>query len=146
MSNKLIRKCLLASALTISGSLALGCKYFPESSFKLANDSRLPKWITLPPGVERKDVELTMSYYSKPWGSDASFALQNYKHVIQEVDGKLVCTRPFSLNGSKSDYPGYEAVVVNGTTELIEHKRMEPIFYVTDDAAVWKYYSANGCG
>jgi hypothetical protein len=145
MSNTRIRKCLLASALTISGSLALGCKYFPESTFKLANDSKLPKWITLPPGVERKDVELTMSYYIKPWGRTASFRSRNDKHVIQQ-DGKLVCAQPFSLNGFKSDYPLYEVVVVNGTTELIEHKRMEPIFYVTDDAAVWKYYSTNGCG
>src|ERR1700761_433598 len=140
MNNKLIRKCLLVSGLTVSGLLVLGCKYFPESTFQLASDSRLPRWISLPPGVERKDVEVTMSYYIKPWGDSASFTSRNDKHVIQNVDGKLVCTRPFSLNGSKSDYPGYEAVVVNGTTELIEHRRMEPIFYVTDDADVWKYY------
>jgi hypothetical protein len=146
MNKKLRRKCLLASALIIPGSLVLGCKYFPEATFKLAGDSRLPKWITLPPAAKRKDVEITMSYYIKPWGSNASFTLQNDKHVIQQIDGKLVCTHPFSLKGSKSDYPSYEAVVVSGTTELIEHKKMEPTFYVTDDAAVWKYYSANGCG
>jgi len=87
-----------------------------------------------------------MSYYSTPWGGRASFTVQDEKRVIQKIDGKEVCTRPFSLKGSESDYPGYEAVVVNGTTELMEHKRMEPIFYVTDDAAVWKYYSAHGCG
>jgi hypothetical protein len=138
--------CLLASALTITGSLVLGCKYFPESTFQLARDSRLPKWITLPAGLTRKDVELTMSYYIKPWGDSASFTLQNDKHVIQHIEGKVLCTRPFSLKGSKSDYPSYEPVVIGGRTELIEHKRMEPIFYVTDDAAVWKYYSANGCG
>jgi hypothetical protein len=143
MSN---RNCLLASALTISGLLVVGCKYFPESTFQLASDSRLPKWITLPAGVTRKDVEVTMSYYFKPWGDDASFTLQNGKHVIRQIDGKLVCTHPIVLSGSTSDYPSYAAVVVNGTTELIEHKRMEPIFYVTDDPAVWKYYSANGCG
>jgi hypothetical protein len=145
MSNKLIRKCLLASALILTG-LALGCRYFPESTFQLANDSRLPKWITSPPGVKRQDEEVEMSYYIKPWGRSASFALQNDKRVIQQVDGKLVCAHPFSLKGSNSSYPSYEAVVVNGATELIEHKRMEPIFYVTDDAAVWKYYSTNGCG
>jgi hypothetical protein len=146
MSNKLIRRGLLASALTISGFLVLGCKYFPESTFKLASDSRVPKWITLQPGVRRKDIELTMSYYIKPWSGSASFTLRNDKHVVQQIDGKVVCKYPFSLTGSKSDYPSYAAVVVNGTTELIEHKRMEPIFYVTDDAAVWKYYSAHGCG
>jgi hypothetical protein len=138
--------CLLASALTVSGLLVLGCKYFPEATFQLASDSRLPKWITLPPRVKRQHVELTMSYYSKPWGDNASFTLRDGEHVIQKVNGKLVCTHPFSLNGSESDYPGYEAVVVNGTTELMEHKRMEPVFSVTDDPAVWKYYSTNGCG
>jgi hypothetical protein len=33
-------------------------------------------------------------------------------------------------------YPGYEVVTVDGMTEVIEHRRMEPIFYITDDPQV----------
>ena len=63
---------LLFVALTISGS-GTGCEWFPESTFALASESRLPKWITLPPGLTRADVSIKMSYYIKPWGSSATF-------------------------------------------------------------------------
>ena len=33
-------------------------------------------------------------------------------------------------------YPSYEIISVNGLTEIIEHRRMEPIFYLTDDPHV----------
>jgi|SRR5580693_780000 len=69
---------LFILALTISGS-AIGCKGFPESTFELANESRLPKWITLPPGLTRTDVSIEMSYYVKPWGSSATFILRDTK-------------------------------------------------------------------
>lgn len=146
MSNKPTPGCLLALALTTSGFLLLGCNYFPESTFRLASDSRLPKWVTLPRGVERQDVAITMSYYIRPGGNSASFTVRNGKRVIKQIDGKLVFTHPIVLSGSTADYPSYAAVVVNGTTELMEHKRMEPIFHVTDDPDVWKYYAAHGCG
>ena len=65
-------------ALTIAGS-AIGCEWFPESIFELASESRLPKWITLPPGLTRADVSIKMSYYVKPSGSSATFILQDTK-------------------------------------------------------------------
>src|SRR5271163_1330751 len=46
---------LLFVALTIAGS-GIGCEWFPESTFELASESRLPKWITPPPGLTRADV------------------------------------------------------------------------------------------
>jgi len=33
-------------------------------------------------------------------------------------------------------YPSYEIITVGRTTEVIEHRKMEPIFYVTDDPSV----------
>jgi hypothetical protein len=30
----------------------------------------------------------------------------------------------------------YEAITANGITEIIEHRRMEPVFYVNDDPAL----------
>jgi hypothetical protein len=35
-------------------------------------------------------------------------------------------------------HPTYEVITVEGTIDVIEHRRMEPIFYLNDDASVWK--------
>src|SRR5271163_4448113 len=72
-------------------AISKGCEYLPESTFTLANESRLPKWLTLPPGLPRTDVSVTMSYITKPWGSSAQFIVQDAKHTIMKVDGKLKC-------------------------------------------------------
>ena len=58
--------------------------------------------------------------------------------TLAEVSGKTKC------NTSPSDYPVYEAVVANGITEVIEHKRMEPVFYITDDPAIKNMLLAGG--
>jgi len=33
-------------------------------------------------------------------------------------------------------YPGYEVVIANGITDVMEHRRQEPIFYITDDPEI----------
>jgi hypothetical protein len=126
-------------ALTIAGS-AIGCA---ESTFELASESRLPKWITLPPGLTRADVSIKMSYFVKPWGRSATFILQDRKgQTLKEVDGKLKGLEPLHLDhpspGFPPGSPSYEVITVNGVTEIIEHRKPEPIFYITDDPAVWK--------
>lgn len=129
-------------ALTIVGS-AIGCGWFPESTFELARESRLPKWITLPPGLTRADVSITMSYYVRPWGSSATFILKDTKgQILEKVDGKVRGLEPLQLKhpppGFPPGYPSYELITVNGVTEIIEHRKPEPIFYITDDPAVRK--------
>lgn len=145
------RRVMLSAIVWLLAYAVIGCKYFPESTFNLATDSRLPKWVKLPPGLKRADVSMTMSYYIKPWGSSATFVLHDIKQqVITSTDGKVKCQEPFQLKtypeGSGSEYPSYEAATVNGVTEIIEHKKMEPVFYIVDDPAVWKQYLAIGCG
>jgi hypothetical protein len=134
---------LLFVALTILGLTIVGCEYIPESTFELASESRLPKWITLPPGLTRTDVSITMSYYYSLWGSDVKFILQDKKgRTLTKVYGKDKGTGPLQLKpppqGYVIGYPNYEVITVNGITEIIEHRKMEPIFYITDDPAVWK--------
>jgi hypothetical protein len=134
--------------LAVSGSM-IGCEYFPESTFILASESRLPKWVTLPPELTRANYSLTMNYYSVPW-SRAKFILRdNSGHILKKENGKIRCGAPFELKnptqGFPYGYPLYQAITVHGITEIIEHKKMEPIFYVTDDIAVWKQYESMGC-
>ena len=144
------RYILLGTAVTILGSSIIGCEYFPESTFQLASESRLPKWITLPPGLTRADVSITMSYYNEPWGRSAVFILQDAKgKILEKTDAKLKCREPFYPKNPPPGFPpgspAYEEVTVNDTTEMIEHRKMEPVFYITDDPAVWKEYRAIGC-
>jgi hypothetical protein len=69
---------------------------------------------------------------------------------MKRENGKMRCRAPFELKNSPQGFPSgyrsYEAITVNGITEIIEHRKMEPIFYVTDDTAVWKQYESIGCG
>jgi hypothetical protein len=146
-----IEQYLLFLALTISVFTIVGCEYFPESTFELASESRLPKWITVPPGQTRGDFSITMSYYDNPWGSNVKFILQNAKMQKRTtVYGKEKDNGPFHLQhppqGFPPGYPLYEVITVNGIPEIIEHRKMEPIFYITDDAAVWKELMAGGPG
>ena len=138
-------------ALTISGCAIIGCEYFPESTFTLASESRLPRWMALPPGLTRADVSVNMSYYVKPWGGSATFILRDKKgQVLAKVNGKDKGLKPLQLKnppkGFDPGYPAYEVITVNGITEIIEHRKMEPIFYVTDDPAVMKELLAGGAG
>ena len=142
MTRRVDKFLLLFVALVIASS-TIGCAWFPESTFELASESRLPKWITLPPGLTRADVSITMSYYIMPWGSSATFTVQDTKgQTLKKVDGKVKGLEPLELNhpppGFPPGYPAYEIITVKGITDIIEHRKMEPIFYITDDPAVWK--------
>lgn len=69
--------------------------------------------------------------------------------TLEEVDGRVKCAdfrRSNPPQGFPPGYPRYTEIVVKATNELIEHRKMEPVFYVTDDPAVWKEYRAAGCG
>ena len=139
----------ILSALTCLTTV--GCEYFPESTFALASDSRLPKWSEVPSGLSRNDISVTMSYYSYPWGGRAKVTWQDAsKHTLKQAEGKVDCNEPFNLKnsprGAVPGYPTYEPITVNGVTEIIEHRKMEPLFYITDDPVVWKQYRAIGCG
>lgn len=126
-----LSRCLLIAALCIHCCAMTGCI---ESSFQLAPESRLPKWIVIPPGRTRADVSVEMTYYTPPLG---------VKFRLRDKNGRTLATAKGKCRDSNPKqpgfvYPAYEEVTVNGTTEIIEHKKMEPIFYVWDDPALTK--------
>ncbi len=142
---------LLGVLLAIVCFTNVGCGVLPEASFKLASESRLPKWVRLPQGLTAANLSLTMNYYIKLSGRSAQFVLQDRSgRIIEKEEGKMRCKKPFHPKNRSQDtpadfYPAYEAITVKGVTEIIEHRKMEPIFYITDDAAVWKQYDSIGC-
>jgi hypothetical protein len=142
-----MRHLLFGTLLTLVCFPIGGCL---ESTFSLASESRLPKWITLPAGVERAEVTLTVDYYTMLRGDDVQFTLQGKnKQTIKKFSGKERCLKPFQLTNSPggipSGYPNYAVVTANGITEIFEQRKPEDILYVTDDPAVWKQYRAIGC-
>jgi hypothetical protein len=109
---KMIRRsnrCLLLwVALTILGSAIVGCEYFPESTFELSSESRLPKWINLPPGHTRADISLTMSYYINPLGRNVKFILQDAKKQTPiKLYGKEKDGGPFELKHPPQGFPAW---------------------------------------
>jgi len=127
------------------GSIAIAltaCSLSPESSFKLAADSRLPKWLVLPSDARRMDVDVTLDYFVQPSGRTFKATLSNRRgQVLATVTGVLGGLSPTSLSanssGQGSKYPMYEVALVNGVPDIIEHRAMEPVFYMTDQPAVW---------
>jgi hypothetical protein len=138
MKTRWIATFSVLSGLVITGLLSKGCEYFPESSFQLADDSRLPRWITIPPGLTRADVSVTVNLYSVPWSYEKFISRDRKGKKLGEVVGKP--KHPSYL-------PSYDEIVdVNGLSEIIafkpysEHENMiqngipVALFYVIDDS------------
>jgi hypothetical protein len=123
----------------IAGMVLNGCGLFPEATFTLSPTSRLPSWFKLPPGYSRADVTVTMSYFVLPNGPIARLKMSSTRgETISSLTGTLRGLKPTVLPGAHNGYPGYEVISVNGMVEVVEHRAMEPIFYVTDDIDVRK--------
>jgi hypothetical protein len=111
-----------------------------ESSFVLAPESRLPRWFEVPEGTTRSDLRVVMNYYStgectfKLYKKGSFFALKKVKGVSRFPYSNYLKNPPV---GFPKGYPVYEVIIVNGITDVIEHRKMEPIFYVTDDPNIW---------
>ena len=135
--------------VVLACQLLTGCGLFPESTFSLANESRLPKWFVLLPNQTRANVTVTMDYYIDSSGRTATFTLRDSSgSVISKVTGKQKGLEPLQrrtrLPGYPEGFPSYEIITVGGITEIIEHRKMEPFFYVTDDPEVKAEFSDHG--
>ena len=140
---RLIRNARYALALALLCAACSPTRGCAESDFDLAPASRLPKWFTLPPGISRSDVSVKMTYYISLFADQrrANFVLRDSRgRKLAEVEGEQRGARPFTLTPAPPtgpfQYPGYEIVTVNGIIEVIEHRRFEGLFYITDDPKV----------
>ena len=109
------RSILVVAVCTFSCALT-GCL---ESSFDLADESRLPKGLATPSGVTRKDVSVTLDLYTPP---------RPARFTLRDKDGKKLASitgevkgDPISLKAPQDPLaPGYEIIVINGVTEIVE--------------------------
>jgi hypothetical protein len=146
-SLQVVRHC--ARGIVALACLAfVGCGYFPEASFWLSSDSRLPNWFKLVPGQTRANVTVTMDYYLDSSGRTATFTLRDSNGLVtSKVTGNLKGLEPLhrgnNLPGHPEGYPSYEIITVGGISEIVEHRRLEPVFYVTDDPAVLAEFTSH---
>jgi hypothetical protein len=109
---------------------------FPESTFTLAAESRLPKWFSIPSGYTRNDVTVEIYYYVPP-----PFIRKNFKAILisPPPENKTLLTKigikhkHQNYVNDRYQYPTYNVASVDGIEEIIEHKKGEPIFYISDD-------------
>ncbi len=117
-----------------------------EGTFELAKESRLPIWFHLPQGTARDDVTVTMDMYAFPT-EKAVLTLKGKGGVtISVVTAHRVggYNEPKQLQpppaGYPEGYPSYEVLTSGDEADILEFRRMEPIFYASDDASVWKEF------
>lgn len=123
-------------ALSLSGCL--------ESSFELSDESRLPKWFDLPEHLSRSDVKVTLAYYIPLVSGKAKavFWLQRSDgRTLSKIEG-IIGAHPLLLKNQREGFPPglpeYQVITIDGITDIVEHRKMEPVFYMADDPAVWQ--------
>lgn len=104
-----------------------------EANWRLANESRLPKGIELPPGLTRKDVSVDMNTYVRLRGPDTEF-------IVRDRKGKRLA----KVKGKARRYPDDNIVVINGITNVlalvpcaghecyVQDGQVVALFYVVD--------------
>ena len=124
----------LIVAVCISAFGMSGCV---ESNFRIASESRLPRGLAIPPGITRADVSATVDFYTS---DQAKFILRDKAgREIGMVVGHIEGT-PWHLRtppqGYEPGYPHYILIVINGVTEIMEHRRPGDILNLTDDPGI----------
>ena len=118
-----------------------------ESSFSLSQDSRIPKWFDVPEDKLRSELKVTAEYYSTFSGGKLVFKLYDNDHFFPLQKISVSTEAGYSLQsvqlknppeGSPKGYPRYKVLTINGITDIVEHRKMEPVFYTTDDPKIWK--------
>ena len=140
------------AVLCITSCVAIGGGV--EAKFVLAPDSRLPAWLSIPNKLQRSDVVVVLKYLTPSRDSDDAVV------EIQDRDGRSLVSahgqfcwhssmqnKKNKFGGFDSDvYPRYTYVKINGITEVVEHRRMEPVFRISDDAELRRTAStSNHC-
>jgi hypothetical protein len=82
-----------------------------------------------------------MSYYIGLSGPTATVTLLGPKgQVVQKLNGTLRSSQPLHLKVQRPEfpvgYPSYEVITIEDITEVVEHRAMEPVFYMSDDPNV----------
>jgi hypothetical protein len=124
---------VLSSMLLIVLS-CVGCKNCSiESNFELAPSSRLPKWLNVPTEYSRKDVTVEIFLYTSYEATITAYGPGHKK--LTEVRG-TERYHPITAQQSRSAFPRYIVITVDGMPEVFEHKQRDNILSITDDPKI----------
>lgn len=120
---------------------------FMESQLKLAAESRLPKWFSVPPGYDRKDLTVSIDFFTSPSGMKVKMALYGPSPERKKLEEKAGASRWHPMTEQKSGgkegyaiFPNYTIISIDGLEEVFEQRRPENILYVTDDPKITSGY------
>lgn len=118
-----------------------------ESSFQLSDESRWPKWFEIPTDYKRKDLTIRMDLHSTFGGSKnvvgvykkgSFFPIMQFSITSDIQSGIRSVHLSEPHNDYPKGYPRYKVITINGITDIVELRKMEPYFYMTDDEYVWE--------
>ena len=141
----LARGFVLFSICLATACSSRGCV---ESSFKLASESRLPRWVQPPTGVLRKDIKLELFYYgpSSSQIGNAQIELTVPGKPDQSSDGQYWwhprTKRALSVYYATSPRPtwpdpSYIVIKIDGVTDVVEHRKGEQNLRNPSSAVFW---------
>ncbi|HEX4825345.1 MAG TPA: hypothetical protein VFV19_13660 [Candidatus Polarisedimenticolaceae bacterium] len=115
----------------------LACGFFPDSNFMLSPESRLPRWFHPPADVPRSDLSVELFYYY----DHATFVLRNERtgRQLAKIRAHKIHKDTLYLpNSRRADgvMPTYTIMMADGIVEVVEHRRVEPVFDISDDPDV----------
>lgn len=96
--------------------------------------------------MNRSDLNVTLDYYIGPGGRTATVKLYDKSGSrLKKVSGKQMGLHPLTFTphvlGQPLPRPSYEVITFDGVVDIVEHRKMEPVFYMTDDPAVWEKWA-----
>jgi hypothetical protein len=133
---KKILKPILISAVILSLIWILLFRGCVESDFLLSKESRLPKWMQLPSGYNRSDVNVSLFLYNF---SKARFIVRGSEpertkliDVLVKAEWHEATRREANRRGSFVFRPHYYHVSYKGIDDIIEFPCEGPVFWMAD--------------
>ena len=129
---RMIRDVLLIGLILLSA-----CDFIADSNFMLSSECRLPLWFQQPSGVPRNDLSVELFYYR----DHAVFVLRNERtgRRLAKVRAQILNGTPLRLSDERTAdgiRPLYKIMKVDGMVEIVEHRRREAVFDISDDPDV----------
>jgi hypothetical protein len=110
-----------------------------ESNFRLAQESRLPKWIQLPAGLDHKDVLVEFAYFlpaAKVMATDKRTGEIFYAY--HSADKKIHKLTEERMNATSGHFPcpSYKVITINGIEEILEHAEPGNVVHIVESSQV----------
>jgi hypothetical protein len=116
------------------------CSLFPESTFTLAPESRLPRWVDLH-GKQRSEVDIRVDFIvpllSRAYAQVTVTDRRGSVIMIARAEEPGAGVQTAKGAPAHLDYPNYTVAAMSGTVDIFEQRAATNTLYMCDDPAVW---------